>query len=126
MKVLNRQNIFHIPRQYVLNRWRKDAKTRVLMDAAEAADKRVSPLSSTTHKLGPRLFNIIAKSAGNDECLKLVETCLGKVAKEVDKIKKSNPVEHLNSKDVEAGEFNSKAVPKLLDNNQAKGSKGLT
>ncbi|XVF09094.1 hypothetical protein REPUB_Repub07fG0061500 [Reevesia pubescens] len=83
LKVLNAQNVFQLPSQYILKRWTKSAKdSKVLNDHIGAAER--SQKSLKVRKLMLKALNVITKSIASEESYKIVEDSLDTVLGKVD------------------------------------------
>ncbi|XP_061364631.1 protein FAR1-RELATED SEQUENCE 5-like [Gastrolobium bilobum] len=134
LKVLNFHNIFHIPSQYILKRWRKDAK-----DGFSPSDNDKQACEFLAQKINLRMSQIMRKAiyfatkgALTNEATKMAEDHLEHGIKSLERMfKNTNLIDTLTSKptevddmniDEELSKFNSK---KVLDPQRVR-AKGVT
>ncbi|KAL5573920.1 hypothetical protein UlMin_023517 [Ulmus minor] len=100
IKVLNANNIFQIPSQYILKRWRKSAKEEVMGDDQLEndcmGDKCQRQLRLFSKKLLNKAFNVITKSVAIEETRKIVEGYLDMASQKAEDILKAHGKEQTN------------------------------
>ncbi|KAL5570867.1 hypothetical protein UlMin_020464 [Ulmus minor] len=100
IKVLNANNIFQIPSQYILKRWRKSAKEEVMGDDQLEndcmGDNSQRQLRLFSKKLLNKAFNVITKSVAIEETRKIVEGYLDMASQKAEDILKAHGKEQTN------------------------------
>lgn len=103
LKVLDVRNVDRIPSHYILKRWTKSAKDRMVVDdhKQEIADQSKRRLSTFTCKAMYKTLHAISKSVAVEENQKIVENHLDMALKEVENVLKAKRTINLDRRDAE-------------------------
>ncbi|SPT19974.1 unnamed protein product [Triticum aestivum] len=89
LKILDINNIKHIPKQYVLNRWTIDAKVLEITSNHNLQEDLKARMSNFYKDLCRMFIHIAARAAESDEAFDMAAKCVEQLARDVEKCLKN-------------------------------------